>query len=226
MEYLTQNEARRYDRLWRNMHAKLRIASSGYNSNYNEVNETLKWRLRPGTNPRNQRVLNRNAMRAKQAFHAYNKELRDRHHMTVRNIVKNFNEYLRLQFTARNVVGAKLVGRSNTNYSLKNTINALTENGLSRENATRLVLRNLANKGARVAVAVRTLQRAFRAKRAAKKQGIHVEMRGLRNVPVSGIRLNNGNIRPLKPSDIKAARQYLAAQGFRASVRRTPRRTI
>ena len=115
------------------------------------------------------------------------------------------------------------VGSEYVNEIIRNT---MRNQHMSRANATRQVLRNLTTAGTRAIVAVRTLQRKFRAKRAATKGLLHNEMRTLRNVPVSGIRLNNGNVRALKPSDIKKARQYLAAQGFRTVVRRTPRRAI
>jgi hypothetical protein len=85
------------------------------------------------------------------------------------------------------------------------------------------VLKQTAAAGVRAVVAVRTLQRAFRAKRIAKKKPLHNQMNALRRVPISGIRVNNGNIRPLKPSDIAKARQYLKEQGFR-EVLSTPRR--
>jgi len=72
----------------------------------------------------------------------------------------------------------------------------------------RNVLKQTTAAGLRGVVAVRTLQRAFRAKRAAKKNPLHIEMNALRRVPISGIRVNNGNVRPLKPSDIAKARRY------------------
>jgi hypothetical protein len=108
---------------------------------------------------------------------------------------------------------------------INETVRNLTRNGIPRANATRNVLKQTTNAGLRATVAVRTLQRAFRAKRAAKKNPLHIEMNALRRVPVSGIRMNNGNVRALKPSDIAKARQYLKNQGVRMVIpRTTPRR--
>lgn len=87
----------------------------------------------------------------------------------------------------------------------------------------RNVLKQTTAAGLRGVVAVRTLQRAFRAKRVAKKNPLHIEMNALRRVPISGIRVNNGNVRPLKPSDIVKARRYLKSQGVKMVIS-TPRR--
>jgi hypothetical protein len=106
---------------------------------------------------------------------------------------------------------------------INEAVRNLTRIGIPRRNATRNVLKQTTAAGLRGTVAVRTLQRAFRAKRVAKKNPLHIEMNALRRVPISGIRINNGNVRPLKPSDIAKARRYLKEQGVKMVIS-TPRR--
>jgi hypothetical protein len=107
---------------------------------------------------------------------------------------------------------------------INETFRNLTGNNVPAKNAMRNVLKQTTNAALRATLAVRTLQRAFRAKRAAKKNPLHIEMNALRRVPISGIRVNNGNVRPLKPSDIAKARQYLKNQGVRMVIPRTTAR--
>ena len=232
MQHLTVAEARKFENLWHGMHRALRKSSSGYNSepNFNENGNLIGWRLRPGTNLRGQRILHRNAVKAQRNLDQYINHLAKLHHVTKNKVSNNFAHHLRNRSTKHYTVGAPLVKRrvvpfNSQRATINRTIGYLMENtGMSRANATRRVLGNVAATGGQVAAAIRTLQRRFRAKRAAKKNPLHAEMNVLRRVPVSGIRMNNGNVRPLKPSDIAKARRYLAEQGFRTVIRRTPRR--
>ena len=225
MQYLTVAEARQLESLWRNMHKKLKKYTSGYSSPEFEGNNMI-WRSRPGLNPRQHRMNSRNALRAQRNFENYMKQLANRHHITQNNVSADFGVHLGSRNIARYVVGHSLLGKpTNKPTYVKSGIRTLMRTGLPRTNATRRVLGNLVTTGARSVAAVRTLQRKFRAKRAETKKNIHTEMNVLRRVPVSGIRMNNGNVRPLKPSDIAKARKYLAEQGFRTVIRTSRRRT-
>lgn len=227
MQHLTVAEARKLENLWRGMHKAFRNASMGYNSepNYNESGNLIGWRLRPGTNMRQQRRLHRNSTKAERNLEHYINHLIRVHHASRANVYRNFGIHRNARRMKYSTVGAPLLKHNVAPYhgqraTINRTIGYLVNNGMSRANATRRVLGNVAATGGQVAAAIRTLQRKFRAKRAAKKVPLHAEMNVLRRVPVSGIRMNNGNVRPLKPSDIAKARKYLAEQGFRTVVRR------
>lgn len=236
MQHLTLNEARHVEKLWRRMHRELTKASENYgNATFNNNNQP-SWEFLPGINMRQHRRLSRAAAQAQINVKNYKKHLREKYRISNDAIIRNVNYYIfhlpglrtrlwNLQSSVGNVLAGRRPGisKAQVNEAIRN---AMRNQGASRRVATRQILHNIPMAGARAIVAVRTLQRAFRAKRAAKKSLVHAEMRTLRNVPVTGIRVNNGNVRALKPSDIKAARQYLAAQGFRTVVRRTPKRTI
>lgn len=222
MQHLTISEARRLEHLVNMMHRKIRIASSAYNSDSEFNGNEPIWELRQGVTPRNQRMRHRNVQRAERAFRAYERQLTER--LGTNTLRRNYYNYLRSRTRSRAVVRKVFLEKQpRSRMKINQDIESLMYRGMSRQNATRRVLKNIAETGARTVVAIRSLQRAFRARRAAQKSPLHVEMRGLRTVPVSGIRMNNGNIRPLKPSDVKKAREYLKKEGFRVSIR-SPKR--
>lgn len=227
LQHITLDEARRIRKLWNDMHRSLQETEKHYE------------RLTPYTrvknmNPRSFRVNARQSSRAQRNLENYIQRLMRNRGITRRNVHNNFSRYLYgipgtrvTQATVKQILhlpltrGSRIAAREGINEAVRN----LTSIGIPRATATRNVLKQTTNAGLRATVAVRTLQRAFRAKRAAKKNPLHIEMNALRRVPVSGIRVNNGNVRPLKPSDIAKARQYLKAQGVRMVIpRTTPRR--
>lgn len=235
MQHLTLNEARQATKLWRTMHKELEKASESYGSPTFNNNNQPTWEFRPGVNMRQHRRTTRVASQAQINMENFKTHLMRKYGISRANVIRNINYYMfhlpglrtrlwNLQSSVGNVLSGRQKGL--TRRRMQEMIRNPMHNGASQRNATRQVLHNVPAAGVRAIVAVRTLQRAFRAKRAAKKGLVHAEMRTLRNVPVSGIRVNNGNVRALKPSDIKKAQQYLAAQGFRTVVRRTPKRTI
>ena len=227
LQYITLNEARHIRKLWNGLHRSLQETEKHYE------------RLTPSTRvknmvPRSFRVNARQSQKAKANLNNYIEKLQRNRGITKRNVHNNLSRYMYAipgsRVTQSNVKkilyrpltkGFKRFMREDINETVRN----LTRNGIPRANATRNVLKQTTNAGLRATVAVRTLQRAFRAKRAAKKNPLHIEMNALRRVPVSGIRMNNGNVRALKPSDIAKARQYLKNQGVRMVIpRTTPRR--
>ena len=225
LQHITLDEARRIRKLWNDMHRSLEETERHYE------------RLTPYTrvknmDPRSFRVNARQSQKAQANLENYIQRLMRNRGITRRNVHNNFSRYMYgipgtsvRQNTIKEILhlpltrGSRIAARERINEAVRN----LTNNGISRANATRNVLKQTTNAALRATVAVRTLQRAFRAKRAAKKNPLHIEMNALRRVPVSGIRMNNGNVRPLKPSDIAKARQYLKNQGVRMVIL-TPRR--
>jgi hypothetical protein len=227
LQYITLNEARQIRKLWNGLHRSLQETEKHYE------------RLTPYTrvknmDPRSFRVNARQSQKAQANLNNYIEKLQRNRGITRRNVHNNFSRYMYAipgsrvtQATVKQILhlpltrGSRIAAREGINEAVRN----LTSIGIPRANATRNVLKQTTNAGLRATVAVRTLQRAFRAKRAAKKNPLHIEMNALRRVPVSGIRMNNGNVRPLKPSDIAKARQYLKNQGVRMVIpRTTPRR--
>jgi len=226
LQHITLDEARRIRKLWNDMHRSLQETEKHYE------------RLTPYTrvknmDPRSFRVNARQSSRAQSNLENYIQRLMRNRGITRRNVHNNFSRYLYgipgtrvTQNTVKRILhlpltrGSRIFAREGINEAVRNLMNS----GIPRANATRNVLKQTTNAGLRATVAVRTLQRAFRAKRAAKKNPLHIEMNALRRVPVSGIRMNNGNVRPLKPSDIAKARQYLKNQGVRMVIPRTTAR--
>jgi len=227
LQHITLDEARRIRKLWNDMHRSLQETEKHYE------------RLTPYTrvknmDPRSFRVNAREATKAQANLENYMKQLMRNRGITRRNVHNNFSRYLYgipgtrvTQATVKRILhlpltrGSRIAARETINEAVRNLMNS----DIPRANATRNVLKQTTNAGLRATLAVRTLQRAFRAKRAAKKNPLHIEMNALRRVPISGIRVNNGNVRPLKPSDIAKARQYLKSQGVRMVIpRSTPRR--
>ena len=227
LQHITLDEARRIRKLWNDMHRSLQRTE-----NYYEL-ITPHTRVK-NMEPRSFRVNARGAYRAQANLTNYIEKLMRNRGITRQNVHNNFSRYLYgipgsrvTQATVKQILhlpltrGSRIAAREGINEAVRN----LTSIGIPRATATRNVLKQTTNAGLRATVAVRTLQRAFRAKRAAKKNPLHIEMNALRRVPVSGIRMNNGNVRPLKPSDIAKARQYLKKQGVRMVIpRTTPRR--
>ena len=226
LQHITLDEARRIRKLWNAMHRGLQETEKHYE------------RLTPYTrvknmNPRSFRVNSREALKAQRELTNYIENLQRTHGITRRNVHNNFSRYLYgipgtriTQSNIRQILhlpltrGSRIAARETINETVRN----LTNIGIPRATATRNVLKQTTNAALRATVAVRTLQRAFRAKRAAKKNPLHIEMNALRRVPISGIRINNGNVRPLKPSDIAKARRYLKEQGVRMVIPRTTAR--
>ena len=182
--------------------------------------------------PRSFRANTREATKGQANLENYIKQIMRTRGVSRRNVHNNFSRYLAgiqgsrvTQKQVKQVLhlpltrGSRIFAREGINEAVRNLMNS----DIPRANATRNVLKQTTNAGLRATVAVRTLQRAFRAKRAAKKNPLHIEMNALRRVPISGIRVNNGNVRPLKPSDIAKARRYLKEQGVKMVIS-TPRR--
>jgi hypothetical protein len=183
--------------------------------------------------PRSFRVNARQSQKAQANLNNYIEKLQRNRGIARRNVHNNFSRYLYgipgtrvTQATVKRILhlpltrGSRIAARETINETVRN----LTNIGIPRATATRNVLKQTTAAGLRGVVAVRTLQRAFRAKRIAKKNPLHIEMNALRRVPISGIRINNGNVRPLKPSDIAKARRYLKEQGVRMVIPRTTAR--
>ena len=226
LQHITLDEARRIRKLWNDMHRSLQETEKHYE------------RLTPYTrvknmDPRSFRVNARQSQKAQANLENYIQRLMRNRGITRRNVHNNFSRYLYgipgtrvTQNTVKRILhlpltrGSRIAARETINEAVRN----LTSIGIPRATATRNVLKQTTNAALRAAVAVRTLQRAFRAKRATKKNPLHIEMNALRRVPISGIRVNNGNVRPLKPSDIAKARQYLKAQGVQMVIPRTTTR--
>ena len=226
LQHITLDEARRIRKLWNDMHRSLQETEKHYE------------RLTPYTrvknmDPRSFRVNARQSQKAQANLENYIEKLMRNRGITRKNVHNNFSRYLYeipgtrvRQNTVKRILhlpltrGSRIAARETINEAVRN----LTNIGIPRATATRNVLKQTTNAALRAAVAVRTLQRAFRAKRAAKKNPLHIEMNALRRVPISGIRVNNGNVRPLKPSDIAKARQYLKAQGVQMVIPRTTAR--
>ena len=233
LQHITLDEARKIRRLWDNMHRTLGATERYYNQNVEFNNNNMPiFKVRANAQQRAFRVNSREAQRAQRALTNYTENLQRKHGITRRNVHNNFGRYLYgipgsriTQATITRILHLPLTAgnRGQMRRGINEAVRNLTSIGIPRRNATRNVLKQTTAAGARAAVAVRTLQRAFRAKRIAKKNPLHIEMNALRRVPISGIRMNNGNVRPLKPSDIAKARQYLKEQGFR-EVLSTPRR--
>jgi hypothetical protein len=227
LQHITLDEARQIKRLWNAMHRGMQETEKHYE------------RLTPYTrvknmNPRSFRVNSREALKAQRELTNYIENLQRTHGVTRRNVHNNFSRYLYgipgskiTQANIRRILHLPLTtgNRGQMRGQINETFRNLTGNNVPAKNAMRNVLKQTTNAALRATLAVRTLQRAFRAKRAAKKNPLHIEMNALRRVPISGIRINNGNVRPLKPSDIAKARRYLKSQGVRMVIpRSTPRR--
>ena len=226
LQHITIDEARQIKRLWNAMHQKLSNAEKYYE-------RLTPYTRRMHMEPRSFRVNAREATKAQANLENYIQRLMRNRGITRRNVHNNFSRYLYAipgsrvsQNNIKQILHLPLTGgfKGFMREGINRTVRGLTENGITRANATRNVLKQTTNAGLRATVAVRTLQRAFRAKRAAKKNPLHIEMNALRRVPISGIRVNNGNVRPLKPSDIAKARQYLKNQGVRMVIPRTTAR--
>jgi hypothetical protein len=227
LQHITLNEARQIKRLWNAMHQKLRTAEKYYE-------RLTPYTRRMNMEPRSFRVNAREATKGQANIENYIKQIMRTRGVSRRNVHNNFSRYLYgipgsrvRQEQVKRILhlpltrGSRIFAREGINETVRNLMNS----GVPARNAMRNVLKQTTAAGLRGTVAVRTLQRAFRAKRAAKKNPLHIEMNALRRVPVSGIRMNNGNVRPLKPSDIAKARQYLKSQGVRVVIpRSTPRR--
>ena len=234
LQHITLDEARKIRRLWDNMHRTLGATERYYNQNVEFNNNMPIFKVRANAQQRAFRVNSREAQRAQRALTNYTENLQRKHGITRRNVHNNFGRYLYgipgsriTQATITRILHLPLTAgnRGQMRRGINEAVRNLTSIGIPRRNATRNVLKQTTAAGARAAVAVRTLQRAFRAKRIAKKNPLHIEMNALRRVPISGIRMNNGNVRPLKPSDIAKARQYLKSQGVKMVIpRSTPRR--
>ena len=202
-----------------------------------EATEKYYERLTPYTRrmnmePRSFRVNSRETHKAQRELNKYVENLQRKYNITRNNVSRNFSKYLYgipgtriTQATITHILHRPLTAgnRGQMRRGINEAVRNLTSIGIPRRNATRNVLRQTTAAALRGTVAVRTLQRAFRAKRIAKKNPLHIEMNALRRVPISGIRVNNGNVRPLKPSDIAKARRYLKEQGVRMVIS-TPRR--
>jgi len=227
LQHITIDEARQIKRLWNAMHQKLRTAEKYYE-------RLTPYTRRMHMEPRSFRANTREATKGQANLENYIKQIMRTRGVSRRNVHNNFSRYLAgiqgsrvTQKQVKQVLhlpltrGSRIFAREGINEAVRN----LMHNGVPARNAMRNVLKQTTAAGLRGTVAVRTLQRAFRAKRAAKKNPLHIEMNALRRVPVSGIRMNNGNVRPLKPSDIAKARQYLKSQGVKMIIpRSTPRR--
>ena len=235
LQHITIDEARKIRRLWNEMHLTLEATEKYYNQNveYNSNNMPI-FKVRSNAQQRALRVNSREALRAQRALTNYTENLQRKYGITRRNVHNNFGRYLRSipgsrlsQANIRRILHLPLTAgnRGQMRPGINEAARNLRSAGIPVRNAMRNVLKQTTAAGLRGVVAVRTLQRAFRAKRAAKKNPLHIEMNALRRVPISGIRVNNGNVRPLKPSDIAKARKYLKEQGVRMVIpRSTPRR--
>jgi len=225
LQHITLDEARQMRRLWNGMHKGMQEAEKYYE-------RLTPYTRRMNMEPRSFRVNSREALRAQRALTNYTENLQRKYSITRNNVSRNFSRYLYgipgtriTQANITRILHRPLTAgnRGQMRRGINEAVRNLTRIGIPRRNATRNVLKQTTAAGLRAAVAVRTLQRAFRAKRAAKKNPLHVEMNALRRVPISGIRVNNGNVRPLKPSDIAKARRYLKEQGVKMVIS-TPRR--
>jgi hypothetical protein len=227
LQHITLDEARRIRKLWNDMHRSLQETEKHYErvTPYTRVKNM---------NPRSFRVNARQSSRAQANLENYIQRLMRNRGITKRNVHNNFSRYLYgipgtrvTQNTVKRILHRPLTAgnRGQMRGQINEAVRNLMNSDIPRANATRNVLKQTTAAGLRATLAVRTLQRAFRAKRIAKKNPLHIEMNALRRVPISGIRVNNGNVRPLKPSDIAKARQYLKSQGVRMVIpRSTPRR--
>jgi hypothetical protein len=236
LQHITIDEARQLRRLWNNMHRKLEATENYYNQNHVEFNNNNMpiLKLRANAQQRAFRANTREAQRAQRVVTKYVENLQRKYGIARRNVHNNFSRYLHgipgsriTQANIRRILHLPLTtgNRGQMLPGINETFRNLRNAGVPARNAMRNVLKQTTAAGLRGVVAVRTLQRAFRAKRAAKKNPLHIEMNALRRVPISGIRVNNGNVRPLKPSDIAKARKYLKEQGVRMVIpRSTPRR--
>ena len=233
LQHITLDEARRIRRLWNNMHRTLGATERYYNQNVEFNNNNMPiFKVRADSQQRAFRVNSREALRAQRALTNYTENLQRKYGIARRNVHNNFSRYLysipgsRLsQANIRRILHSPLTtgNRGHMRPGINEAFRNLRSAGIPARNAMRNVLKQTTAAGLRGVVAVRTLQRAFRAKRAAKKNPLHIEMNALRRVPISGIRVNNGNVRPLKPSDIAKARRYLKEQGVKMIIS-TPRR--
>jgi hypothetical protein len=234
LQHITLDEARHLRRLWNNLHRKLTATEQYYQNIEFNNNNTPIFRVRANIRPTAFRANTREARRVQANLESYIQQLTRTHGVTKRNVHNNFSRYLYgipgsriTQSNIKRILHLPLTtgNRGQMRPGINETFRNLRSAGIPARNAMRNVLKQTTAAGLRAAVAVRTLQRAFRAKRAAKKNPLHLEMNALRRVPISGIRMNNGNVRPLKPSDIAKARKYLKEQGVRMVIpRSTPRR--
>jgi hypothetical protein len=227
MQHLTLAEARQLKRLTNAFNKDIRAIDRHYDTFPGGT-------LRRNMEPRQYRQNARSVTRSSASIRNYVNRLAQAHGITANNVMRNSHRYeynipgTRVsQMNVRRIITSPLVSgnREWSRWGINEAVKFLRRNGIPVSDALRNVLRQSIMAGTRGAVAVRTLQRAFRAKRAAKKNPLHAEMNVLRRVPISGIRMNNGNVRPLKPSDIAKARKYLAEQGFRTVIRTSRRRT-
>ena len=225
LQHITLDEARQMRRLWNGMHKSLQGAERYYE-------RLTPYTRRMNMEPRSFRVNSREAHKAQRELNKYVENLQRKYSITRNNVSRNFSKYLYgipgtriTQATVTRILHRPLTARNREQMrrGINEAVRNLTSIGIPRRNATRNVLKQTTAAGLRGVVAVRTLQRAFRAKRIAKKNPLHIEMNALRRVPISGIRVNNGNVRPLKPSDIAKARRYLKEQGVKMIIS-APRR--
>ena len=185
-------------------------------------------------NNRQKRRNLRSATKAQDNLNRYVRALQNKYGISYTNVFHNFLNYNKTIPGLTNnklwaphlykILRPTLVG-NNVPQSLRNRVNRRIAgymlNGTSRENATRRVLQSVFGLGARTSAAVRTLQRAFRQKRAARMfQPAYAELAALQPVPTNSYTSPN---RTMKPSNIKEAHNYLASQGYRLvkRVRRT-----
>lgn len=232
LQHITLDEARKIRRLWNNMQRTLGATERYYNQNVEFNNNMPIFKVRANAQQRAFRVNSREALRAQRALTNYTENLQRKYGITRRSVHNNFGRYLYsipgsniTQANIRRILHLPLTtgNKRQMRQQINETVENLINKNIPARNAMRNVLKQTTAAGLRGVVAVRTLQRAFRAKRAAKKNPLHIEMNALRRVPISGIRMNNGNVRPLKPSDIAKARRYLKEQGIKMVIS-TPRR--
>lgn len=232
LQHITLDEARKFRRLWNNMHRTQGATERYYNQNVEFNNNMPIFKVRANAQQRAFRVNSREALRAQRALTNYTENLQRKYGITRRSVHNNFGRYLYsipgsniTQANIRRILHLPLTtgNKRQMRQQINETVENLINKNIPARNAMRNVLKQTTAAGLRGVVAVRTLQRAFRAKRAAKKNPLHIEMNALRRVPISGIRVNNGNVRPLKPSDIAKARRYLKEQGVKMVIS-TPRR--
>ena len=232
LQHITLDEARKIRRLWNNMQRTLGATERYYNQNVEFNNNMPIFKVRANAQQRAFRVNSREALRAQRALTNYTENLQRKYGITRRSVHNNFGRYLYgipgsniTQASIRRILHLPLTtgNKRQMRQQINETVENLINKNIPARNAMRNVLKQTTAAGLRGVVAVRTLQRAFRAKRAAKKNPLHIEMNALRRVPISGIRMNNGNVRPLKPSDIAKARRYLKEQGIKMVIS-TPRR--
>lgn len=226
LRHITLDEARRIRKLWNAMHKGMQETEKHYE-------RLTPYTRRMNMDPRSFRVNSRESLKAQRELTNYIENLQRTHGITRQNVHNNFSRYLYgipgtriTQATITRILHRPLTAgnRGQMRRGINEAVRNLTSIGIPRRNATRNVLKQTTAAGLRAAVAVRTIQRAFRAKRIAKKNPLHIEMNALRRVPISGIRMNNGNVRPLKPSDIAKARRYLKEQGVKMVIPRTTAR--